>query len=72
MIRSLWELYRIPSKLTFMQKLRFVYLIMLLLTPRDVETVPLYVPMIEEEDTLEMTEERVADLMEGVKGLSTF
>lgn len=72
MIRALWDVYRVPSKMTFMQKLRLVYILVLLLTPRTLPFEPVYVPYIEEEETIEQTEERISELMEGVKGLKTF
>ena len=72
MIRALWDVYRMPSKMTFMQKLRLVYILVLLLTPRTLPVEPVYVPYIEEEETIEQTEERISELMEGVKGLKTF
>lgn len=70
MIRELWDLYKIPSKMTFIQKLRFVYILILLLTPRELPVQSVYVPYIEEEETIEQTEERISELMEGVKGLA--
>jgi hypothetical protein len=82
MIRVLWDLYKIPSKMTYWQKLRFVYMLALLLTPRSVPVVPRYIPYIEEDEAvlvepedypvepLAYTALRVADLVTGVKGLA--
>ena len=81
MMRALWDLYRLPVKMTYMQKLRFVYMLALLLTPRVHPVVPQYVPYIEDEplfleddepiEPLAYTALRVADLVAGVKGLKT-
>ena len=75
MIRAAWDVYRIP-KLTFMQKLRFLYVLSVILTQLPVmmaqfPIIPAYLPYIEEEETMEQTEERVSALLEGVKGLKT-
>jgi hypothetical protein len=84
MMRALWDLHRIPSKMTYWQKLRFVYMLALLLTPREqTVVVPRYLPYVEDEPTflgeddeytpepLAYTALRVADLVAGVKGLKT-
>jgi len=83
MMRAMWDLHRIPVKMTYWQKLRFVYMLVLLLTPRvQPIVVPRYMPYIEDEPLFLETEEypiepfaytalRVADLVAGVKGLET-
>jgi hypothetical protein len=82
MLRALWDLYRLPVKMTYWQKLRFVYMLALLLTPRAHPVVPRYIPYIEDEplfleddehpiEPFAYTALRVADLVAGVKGLKT-
>lgn len=84
MMRALWDLYRLPVKMTYWQKLRFVYMLALLLTPRVQYAVvqPQYVPYIEDEplfledddhpiEPFAYTALKVADLVAGVKGLKT-
>jgi hypothetical protein len=68
--------------MTYWQKLRFVYMLALLLTPRVQPTVPRYMPYIEDEplfpeddehpiEPMAYTALRVADLVAGLKGLET-
>ena len=81
MLRVLWDLYRLPVKMTYWQKLRFVYMLALLLTPRAHPVVPQYMPYIEDEplfleddhpiEPYAYTALRVADLVAGVKGLKS-
>jgi len=83
MMRALWDLHHIPTKMTYWQKLRFVYMLALLLTPQEHPVIPRYMPYIEDEplfiDTDEYPNEpfaytalKVADLVAGVKGLKTY
>ena len=83
MMRALWDLHRIPTKMTYWQKLRFVYMLALMLTPRDQPVIPRYMPYIEDEplfiepdeypiEPLAYTALKVADLVAGVKGLETY
>ena len=69
--------------MTYWQKLRFVYMLMLLLTPQEHPVVPRYMPYIEDEpifiedeeppvEPLAYTALKVADLVAGVKGLETY
>jgi hypothetical protein len=70
--------------MTYWQKLQFVYMLSLLLTPREQPVVvPRYLPYVEDEpvflgveeeypiEPLAYTALRVADLVAGVKGLKT-
>ena len=84
-MRALWDLHRLPVKMTYWQKLRFVYMLALLLTPRAQQPVvnPRYLPYIEDEpvflgeeeeyptEPLAYTALKVADLVAGVKALKT-
>jgi len=71
--------------MTYWQKLRFVYMLALLLTPQEHPVIPRYMPYIEDADDtlfiepdeypiepLAYTALKVADLVAGVKGLETF
>ena len=83
-MRAMWNLHHLPIKMTYWQKLKFVYMLILLFTPRTqlVDT-PQYLPYIEDyeptflyDDTgpvepLAYTALRVADLLIGVKDLKT-
>lgn len=83
-MRAMWDLHRLPIKMTYWQKLRFVYMLALLLTPREHPVViPRYMPYIEDEplfiedeeppiEPLAYTALKVADLVAGVKGLETY
>jgi hypothetical protein len=70
--------------MTYWQKLRFIYMLVLIFTPRDQPVTPRYMPYIEnddealfpepEDDPVEpfaYTALKVADLVAGVKGLRT-
>jgi hypothetical protein len=82
MMKALWDLYSIPLKMTYWQKLRFIYVLVLIFTPREQAVIPRYMPYIEDEPLFIEAEEypvepfaytalKVADLVAGVKGLKT-
>jgi hypothetical protein len=82
MMKALWDLCSVPLKMTYWQKLRFIYMLVLIFTPRVQPVVPRYMPYIEDEplfieddeppiEPFAYTALKVADLMAGVKGLKT-
>ena len=68
--------------MTYWQKLRFIYMLVLIFTQREQAVIPRYMPYIEDEplfieddepliEPFAYTALKVADLMAGVKGLKT-